>query len=55
MSNLPLPPKRVARFYARWDGECSECLLPFDAGEEVGYVSNDLCCKDCCDEWEEIG
>jgi hypothetical protein len=52
--SLPLPPKRVSRFYARWSGECAECLLPFDAGESVGYIDNDVCCEECCDEWEDL-
>jgi hypothetical protein len=52
--SLPLPPRRASRFYARYDGECAECLLPIYVGDSAGYIDNEVSCKECCDEWEAL-
>ena len=49
---LPLPPRRVNRFVARFESLCVDCLMPIHAGDEAGYIEDDLCCDACCSEWE---
>ena len=35
-------------FFARYDGTCNECGNEFEAGERIGYDSDDeICCEDC--------
>lgn len=52
--SLPLPPRRAGRFFARYDGECVECLSPIYVGDGAGYIEDDVCCSTCCDEWEAL-
>jgi hypothetical protein len=54
MSLPPPPPRRVNRFFARYEGECAECLLPINEGDPAGYIVDDVCCEVCCDEWETM-
>lgn len=35
-------------FAARWDGECADCGMAFDAGDDVRYVNGELVAVDCC-------
>ena len=34
-------------FPARYDGECNECGLEFWAGDDIGYVDDEIACADC--------
>lgn len=52
--SLPLPPRRASRFFARYEGECAECMLPIFVGDAAGYIDSDVCCEQCCTEWEEL-
>lgn len=52
--SLPLPPVRVNKFYARFPGECAECLLPIEVNDIAGFVADSVCCETCCAEWEAM-
>lgn len=36
-------------FSARFPGECHQCFEPFEEGDEIGYVDDQICCEICCD------
>lgn len=42
-----------AMFTARYVGECALCGDPIDPGDEAGYIDDEVCCADCCDDVED--
>lgn len=39
-------------FSAAYPGECSECGLDFMDGDEIGYVDDEICCEECCEQFQ---
>jgi len=39
-----------ARFIARFESECAECIVLLMPGDEVGYVDNEVVCFDCYED-----
>lgn len=44
----------VTRFEAKFptEGGCNECGGDIEAGDNIGYVDDEINCEDCCDETE---
>lgn len=40
-------------FSAAYDGECSECGADFLAGDEIGWVEDQIACENCVYEHED--
>ena len=40
----------VRRFYARYEGTCAACFEHIYEGDYIGYIDDEVCCEDCCDD-----
>jgi hypothetical protein len=51
-TRTPRRDRSVEPFIAAWPGDCSDCGDPFDEGDDIAYVDNQIVCRDC---WDEAG
>ena len=42
----------IAKFIAAFDSECAKCFGDISEGDNAGYLDDEVCCEDCCDEIE---
>lgn len=45
--------EKPSRFTAAYPGDCGRCWRDIEPGDEAGYIDNEVCCGDCCDERDD--
>jgi DNA-directed RNA polymerase subunit RPC12/RpoP len=39
----------IRTFTAKYAGTCSNCGADIEAGDEIGYVDDEINCESCCE------